>query len=164
MQLSRRLRVVLVGSSCCLLVVIYVPILLIVLSAFNPSRIPGWPVTTYSLHWFRLAFHDPFARAAFENSLSVGVLAAGLDRVLGSCLSFALSRFNFFRRNAVPLLFVLPIALPGIITGMALNSFISFSGVGFSLTTIIVGHATFCIVTVYNNVLARLRRTQASLV
>jgi putative spermidine/putrescine transport system permease protein len=73
-------------------------------------------------------------------------------------------RFRFFGREAISFVFVLPLALPGIITGMALNSFISYAGVSFSLLTIIVGHATFCIVVVYNNVLARLRRTQSSLV
>jgi putative spermidine/putrescine transport system permease protein len=84
--------------------------------------------------------------------------------LLGSMAAFAVHRHRFFGREAVSFLLVLPIALPGIITGMALNSFISFNGVSFSLMTIVVGHATFCIVTVYNNVLARLRRTQSSLV
>ena len=73
-------------------------------------------------------------------------------------------RFRFFGREAVSFLLLLPIALPGIITGMALNSFFAFGGVDFSLATIVVGHATFCIVVVYNNVLARLRRTEGSLV
>jgi putative spermidine/putrescine transport system permease protein len=84
--------------------------------------------------------------------------------VLGSMAAFAVDRFRFFGREAVSLLLVLPIALPGIITGMALNSFISFNGLNFGLLTIIIGHATFCIVVVYNNVLARLRRTQSSLI
>ena len=78
--------------------------------------------------------------------------------------AFAVHRFRFFGREAISLLLVLPIALPGIITGMALNSFITFNGVEFGLLTIVIGHATFCIVTVYNNVLARLRRTQTSLI
>ncbi len=78
--------------------------------------------------------------------------------------AFAVHRFRFFGREAISFLIVLPIALPGIITGMALNSFISFGGIEFGLLTIIVGHATFCIVVVYNNVLARLRRTSSSLV
>jgi putative spermidine/putrescine transport system permease protein len=78
--------------------------------------------------------------------------------------AFAVHRFRFFGREVVSFAIVLPIALPGIITGMALNSFFTFGGVRFSLTTIVVGHATFCIVTVYNNVLARLRRTQPSLI
>jgi putative spermidine/putrescine transport system permease protein len=77
--------------------------------------------------------------------------------------AFAVHRHRFFGREAVSFLLVLPIALPGIITGMALNSFFSVNGVNFSLMTIVIGHATFCIVTVYNNVLARLRRTQFSL-
>jgi putative spermidine/putrescine transport system permease protein len=78
--------------------------------------------------------------------------------------AFAVDRFRFFGRQAVSLVLILPIALPGIITGMALNSFISFNNLTFSLLTIVIGHATFCIVVVYNNVLARLRRTQSSLI
>ncbi len=78
--------------------------------------------------------------------------------------AFAVHRFKFFGREAVSFVILLPLALPGIITGMALNSFFTFGDVNFSLTTIVIGHATFCIVTVYNNLLARLRRTQGSLV
>ncbi len=77
--------------------------------------------------------------------------------------SFAIHRFSFFGRDSVSFVLLLPIALPGIITGMALNSFFSFAGVQFSFWTIVIGHATFCVVVVYNNVLARLRRTSASL-
>src|SRR4029077_4462141 len=93
-----------------------------------------------------------------------GLLSTAIAIVLGSMAAVAVQRFLFFGREAISFMLVLPIALPGIITGMALNSFISFNGVTFSLTTIIIGHATFCIVVVYNNVLARLRRTQSSLV
>jgi len=84
--------------------------------------------------------------------------------VLGTMASFAIHRFAFFGRDSVSFLLLLPIALPGIITGMALNSFFSFAGVSFSIWTIVIGHATFCVVVVYNNVLARLRRTSPSLV
>jgi putative spermidine/putrescine transport system permease protein len=84
--------------------------------------------------------------------------------LLGSMAAFAVHRFRFFGRETISFLLVLPLALPGIITGMALNSFFTWGSVDFSLTTIVIGHATFCIVTVYNNALARLRRTQTSLV
>jgi len=77
--------------------------------------------------------------------------------------AFAIHRFRFFGRESISFLLLLPIALPGIITGMALNSFYVFAGIGFGIWTIVIGHATFCIVVVYNNVLARLRRTQTSL-
>ena len=102
-------------------------------------------------------------RHALWLSVRAGLLATAIAILLGSTAAFAVHRFRFFGREAISFLFVLPIALPGIITGMALNSFISFSGLTFSLTTIVIGHATFCIVIVYNNVLARLRRTQSSL-
>jgi len=95
---------------------------------------------------------------------AAGLAATALALLLGSCAAFAIHRTTFFGRDAISLLFILPLALPGIITGIALNAFFSFGGITFSIWTIIVGHATFCIVVVYNNVLARLRRTQGSLV
>ena len=98
----------------------------IALNAFSASKIPGWPITNYSTHWFRLAWDDQFARDALVNSFSVGLRAAALALVLGTCVAFALSRFRFFGQNAISLLFVLPIALPGIVTGMALLSAIEY--------------------------------------
>src|SRR5439155_16638669 len=93
-----------------------------------------------------------------------GLRATGISLLLGTMAAFAIHRFRFFGRESISFLLLLPIALPGIITGMALNSFYVFAGISFSIWTIVIGHATFCIVVVYNNVLARLRRTQTSLV
>ena len=142
---------------------LFFPIVIIMLYAFNPSNVQSWPLSGLSTRWFSSTWHNAEVRQALSLSLRAGLLATGIAMLLGTMAAFAVDRFRFFGREAVSLVLVLPIALPGIITGMALNSFISFSGIGFSLTTIIVGHATFCIVVVYNNVLARLRRTQSSL-
>jgi len=95
--------------------------------------------------------------------VTVGLRAAAVALVLGSCIAFALSRFRFFGQNTVSLLFVLPIALPGIVTGLALLSTIDYLGITPSLWTVVAGHATFCIVVVFNNVVARLRRSSTSL-
>src|SRR5690242_7599440 len=141
---------------------LYLPLLVIVLQAFSASKIPGWPIGNLTTHWFRLAWNDQFARTAFENSVTVGLRAAAVALVLGSCIAFALSRFRFFGQNAVSLLFVLPIALPGIVTGMSLLSAIEYLDIKPSLWTVVAGHATFCIVVVYNNAVARLRRSSAS--
>src|SRR5204863_1205805 len=94
----------------------------------------------------------------------IGLLASAIALVLGSMAAFAIHRFRFFGRESISFLLILPIALPGIITGMALNSFYVFTGLPFSIWTIVIGHATFCVVVVYNNVLARLRRTSTSLI
>ena len=96
--------------------------------------------------------------------MKVGLISTGIALVPGSMAAFAIHRFRFFGRESVSFLLLLPIALPGIITGMALNSFYVFAKVPFSMWTIVIGHATFCVVVVYNNVLARLRRTSSSLV
>jgi putative spermidine/putrescine transport system permease protein len=148
-----------------LLIVLFLlaPILLIVLYAFNPSNVQSWPLHGLSTKWFSSTWHNQEMRQAFWLSVRAALISTGIALLLGSMAAFAVHRFRFFGREAVSFLLVLPLALPGIITGMALNSFFAFGGVNFSLTTIVIGHATFCIVTVYNNVIARLRRTQGSL-
>jgi putative spermidine/putrescine transport system permease protein len=142
---------------------LFFPIVIIILYAFNPSNVQSWPLEGLSTRWFSTTWHNAEMRQALWLSVRAGLIATAIAMTLGSMAAFAVDRFRFFGREAISLMLVLPIALPGIITGMALNSFISFNGVTFSLTTIVIGHATFCIVTVYNNVLARLRRTQSSL-
>jgi putative spermidine/putrescine transport system permease protein len=140
------------------------PIALIALYAFNPSNVQGWPLGGLSTKWFSSTLANHEMRDALWLSVRAALIATAVALLLGSLAAFAVHRFRFFGREAVSFIFILPLALPGIITGMALNSFFAFGNVNFSLTTIIIGHATFCIVIVYNNVLARLRRTQGSLV
>ena len=161
---SRTGRIAFAVWTVLILLFLFVPIALIVVYAFNASNVQSWPLPGLSTKWFSSTFHNAEMRSAFWLSIRAGLIATAIALVLGTLAAFAVHRFRFFGREAISFLLVLPIALPGIITGMALNSFISFSGVGFSVTTIIVGHATFCIVVIYNNVLARLRRTQSSLV
>jgi putative spermidine/putrescine transport system permease protein len=145
------------------LLFLFVPIALIIVYAFNPSNVQGWPPPGLSTKWFGSTWHNEEMRQALYLSLKAGLLATVIALVLGSAAAFAVHRFRFFGREAVSFLLVLPIALPGIITGMALNSFFTFAGWALSYWTIVIGHATFCVVIVYNNVLARLRRTQTSL-
>jgi putative spermidine/putrescine transport system permease protein len=161
---SRFSRVAFAVWTALIMLFLFVPIALIVVYAFNPSNVQSWPLHGLSTKWFGSTWHNAEMRHAFWLSVRAGLISTAIALLLGSMAAFAVHRFRFFGREAISFLLVLPIALPGIITGMALNSFINFSGIGFTLTTIIVGHATFCIVTVYNNVLARLRRTQSSLV
>jgi putative spermidine/putrescine transport system permease protein len=146
------------------LLFLFVPIVLILLYAFNESTIQSWPIRHFSTKWFAQAWDDPQVRDALWLSVKAGLVATGIALVLGTAAAFAVHRFRFFGRETVSFLLVLPLALPGIITGMALNAFFRNAGVTFSLWTIIVGHATFCIVVVYNNVVARLRRTPGSFV
>jgi putative spermidine/putrescine transport system permease protein len=160
---SKLSRLALAVWTVLILLFLFVPIALIIVYAFNSSNVQSWPLPGLSTKWFSSTFHNAEMRHAFWLSIRAGLIATAIALILGSMAAFAVHRFRFFGREAISFLLVLPIALPGIITGMALNSFITFSGIGFSLTTIIVGHATFCIVVIYNNVLARLRRTQASL-
>src|SRR5262244_1534453 len=145
------------------LLFLFVPIVLIVLYAFNRSNIESWPISGWSVHWFSVAWHDPQVRSAFLLSVRVGLVATALALLLGSAVAYALHKFRFFGREAISFLLVLPLALPGIITGIALNSFFSFTGVQLGTITIVIGHTTFCIVVVYNNLIARLRRVPGSL-
>jgi putative spermidine/putrescine transport system permease protein len=161
---SRTGRALLGAVTALVLAFLYVPILLIVLYAFDRANVQSWPIPGLTVRWFALTWADPQIRQALGLSVEAGLLATGIALVLGTLAAFAVHRHRFFGRETVSFLFVLPLALPGIITGMALKNFFGFTGFPFSLWSIVVGHATFCIVVVYNNVLARLRRTPNSLV
>jgi putative spermidine/putrescine transport system permease protein len=143
---------------------LFVPLVVIFLYAFNQSNVESWPISGLSTKWFASTWNDPDVRAALLLSVKTALAATALALVLGSCAAFAVHRTAFFGRDAISFLFVLPLALPGIITGIALRAFFSFNNFDLSIWTIIVGHTTFCIVVVYNNVIARLRRTQGSLI
>lgn len=141
---------------------IYLPLLIVGIYAFNPSRTAAWPPAGFTLDWFGEAFGDPTVLAAFTNSLVAGIAATLVALVLGTMAALAVQRFAFFGRETISLLLVLPIALPGVVSGIALSTTFRTLDVRFGIMTIIVGHATFCVVIVYNNVLARLRRTPRS--
>ena len=160
---SKGLRFALRIWVALVLVFLFVPIMLIVLYAFNRSNIESWPIPGLSLHWFTVAWHDDQVRSALWLSVKVGLLATAVALLLGSAVAYALHQFRFFGREAISFLLVLPLALPGIITGIALNSFFSFTGVQLGTLTIVIGHTTFCIVVVFNNLIARLRRMPGSL-
>jgi putative spermidine/putrescine transport system permease protein len=160
---SNGLRVALRVWVALVLAFLFIPIVLIVLYSFNPSNIESWPIVGFTLHWYSVAWHDPQVRSAFLLSVKVALLASGLALLLGSAVAYALHKFSFFGRGAISFLLVLPLALPGIITGVALNSFFSFTGIRLGTLTIVIGHTTFCIVVVFNNLIARLRRTPGSL-
>jgi putative spermidine/putrescine transport system permease protein len=142
---------------------LHLPIVIIVLYAFNASVVQGWPITDWTTKWFSPAIHDGEFQDALILSLKAAALATGIAMVLGTLAAFALYRASFFGRTMISFVFILPLALPGIITGMALNSYFTYWGQTFGLFTIIIGHATFCLVIVFNNVVARLRRLPSSL-
>jgi putative spermidine/putrescine transport system permease protein len=161
---SRAARVLIRAGTLVTLLFLYVPLAIVVIYAFNDSVGQAWPIPEYTTKWFGIAFREIRVRTALLHSLQVAALATAIALVLGSAGAFAVHRFRFFGRNAVSFLLVLPIALPGIVTAIALNATINTLGLSFGVLTIVIGHATFCIVVVYNNVLARLRRTPTSLV
>ena len=141
---------------------LWIPLAIMGVYAFNSSNIQSWPIPGFTTKWFSEAWNDEEVRDALWLSLRAGLFATAVALVLGTLASFGLARARFFGRDSISFLFILPIALPGIITGLALNSFFVIWGVSFSLWTIVIGHATFCVVVVYNNVIARLRRTSGS--
>jgi putative spermidine/putrescine transport system permease protein len=145
------------------LLFLWLPLALIMVYAFNKSNIQSWPIPGFTTHWFSVAYHSEDVRSALWLSVRVALLATLVAIVLGSAAAFGVARFSFFGRDVVSFVLVLPIALPGIVTGMALNSFFVAGHITVSMWTIVIGHATFCVVIVYNNALARLRRSSPNL-
>src|SRR3954464_15043966 len=164
MFLSLRTRVVLRLLMLVGLAFLYVPLGIVVLNAFNKSRTFAFPPTGYTLKGWHSAPDSSGAVDGLVNSVKAGLGATAIALVLGTMAAFAVQRYRFFGREVVSFLVVLPITLPGIVTGIALNAtFTSALGVTLGLATVIVGHATFCVVIVFNNTQARLRRVGASL-
>lgn len=158
MILSRRARWAFGTATAVGLAFIYVPLLVVLLNSFNASRTFAWPPPGLTTRWWTSALDNDGARAALVTSVQVAALATLVALVLGTLASVAVARYSFFGRDTISLLVILPIALPGIVTGIALNSvFTGFLG-GLTFATLVVGHATFCIVVVFNNAVARLRR------
>ena len=145
------------------LVVVYFPLVVVLVNSFNSSRTFSWPPTSLTTHWWSQAWASEGARSALRTSVLAGIGATAVALLLGTMAAFAVSRYRWFGREAVSFLLLLPIALPGIVTGIALNNAFRIAGAPFGLLTIIVGHSTFCVVLVYNNALARLRRLGGSL-
>jgi putative spermidine/putrescine transport system permease protein len=143
---------------------IYIPLIVLGIYAFNASNILEWPPPGLTFDWFPKAIEEEFAREAFLTSIKAGIAATAIAIVLGTLASLAVARHRFFGRETISFLVILPIALPGIVTGVALNNtFTQVFGLDLTLFTVIVGHATFCIVVIYNNVVARMRRLSTSL-
>jgi putative spermidine/putrescine transport system permease protein len=162
MRLSRGTRIALRIATAATLAFIYIPIILIVLFSFNSSRVATWPISGFTLEWWQKALSDEGIRSAIAASLVAAVGATTISLVLGTLIALAVGRYRFFGRETISLVVILPLALPGIVTGIALNNAFRTIGVELGMFTIIVGHATFCVVTIYNNALARLRRTSGS--
>jgi putative spermidine/putrescine transport system permease protein len=153
-----------VSAVSCILF-LHVPLLLIFLYAFTTEEKSfQFPPPGYTTQWFSVVWERQDIWDAIWLSVKVAAIATALALVLGTCAAAAISRFSFFGRDYISLLFILPIALPGIVTGIALRSAFGIMDIPFSTWTIVLGHTTFCMVVVYNNVLARFRRTSGSMI
>jgi putative spermidine/putrescine transport system permease protein len=164
---TRLTRILLRGGALVTLAFIYVPLFLIGLYAFNENVTQAWPIEKYSTKWFSVAYNDDAVREALKNSVLAAFGATAIALVLGTLASMGVARYRFFGREVITFAVILPIALPGIVTGLALQATIldvlGPMGLSFGLMTIIIGHATFCIVVIYNNAVARIRRTAGNL-
>ncbi len=147
------------------LLFLHLPILLIFVYAFTTEdKSYQWPPPGYTAKWLGVTWNRPDVWDALGLSVRVAAISTALALVLGTLCAAAVARTRFFGRETISLLVILPIALPGIITGIALRSAFNLADVPFSFWTIVLGHATFCVVVVYNNAVARFRRTSGSLI
>jgi putative spermidine/putrescine transport system permease protein len=146
-------------ATVAVLLFIYIPLAVVVIYAFNDRGTVSWPPSSFSLRWIDEAIQNTGLKDAFATSIAIALGAATIALVLGSFAAFAVARYRFFGRGAISFVVVFPIALPGIVTGMALSTTFATTGLPLGYLAIVIGHATFCVVLVYNNVIARLRRT-----
>ncbi|RWO22299.1 ABC transporter permease [Mesorhizobium sp.] len=152
-------------AAACGLLFLHLPILLIFVYAFTTEEKSfAWPPPGLTMQWFAVTWNRPDVWEALSLSVRVAAISTLVALVLGTLCAAAVSRTRFFGRETISLLVILPIALPGIITGIALRSAFSLAEVPFSFWTIVLGHATFCVVVVYNNAVARFRRTSGSMI
>ena len=147
------------------LLFLHLPILLIFVYAFTTEeKSYQWPPPGFTLRWLEVTWNRTDVWQALSLSVQVAAISTAIALVLGTLCAAAVSRTKFFGRETISLLVILPIALPGIITGIALRSAFNLAEIPFSTWTIVLGHATFCVVVVYNNAVARFRRTSGSLI
>ena len=147
------------------LLFLHIPLMLIFLYAFTTDEAGySFPPPGLTLKWIPRALENPDLQSALLLSLKVATLATLIALILGTLAASAVYRFNFFGKETISFMLILPLALPGIVTGIAIRSAISLTGIPFSFWTIVIGHATFCVVVVYNNVLARFRRSSNSMI
>jgi putative spermidine/putrescine transport system permease protein len=158
--MSRR---ALLAATIGTLVFMYFPLSLVIAYAFNTSGTQRWPPTGFTLDWVQQGLANRGLIDAFMTSVGAALTATLIAIVLGSLAALAVSRYKFFGRDSVSFLLVLPISLPGVVTGMALSTTFATTDLPLGFMAIVVGHATFCVVLVYNNVLARMRRVSNSL-
>ncbi|HEX9769969.1 MAG TPA: ABC transporter permease [Kiloniellales bacterium] len=147
------------------LLYLHVPMAFIILYAFSTEdKSYQFPPPDLTTRWFAIAFGRDDIWQALGLSLRIAATSTATALVLGSLAAAAMYRTRFFGKESITLLIILPIALPGIITGISLRAAYNLVDIPFSMWTIVIGHATFCVVVVYNNVLARFRRTSVSLI
>jgi putative spermidine/putrescine transport system permease protein len=167
LRLTRSARAALIGIVIFILIFMYTPLFVLILNSFNSSQISGWPIEEFSTKWWIFAKDYAPIRQALLNSVLVATGAMIIASILGTLFAFAMKGFDFFGKSTVNILIVLPIALPGIVTGVAFSNtysnFLTPAGINIGYFGMIVAHATFCVVMVFNNVFARLRRMNPSL-
>ena len=143
-------------TSALIFAFLYLPLVVVVLYSFSATKVNAWPIKGYTLDWYRELMADRDIHEAVQLSIFVGLCAAAIAVVLGTLTAFALDRYDFRAKQAIRFFVVLPIVLPGIVTGVAMLAFFTLLGWPLSRWTIIIAHATFCVTLVLNNVIARL--------
>lgn len=142
---------------------LYLPLFVVILYSFSTTRVNAWPIKGFTFDWYGELLVDSDIHESVQLSVLVGLISAAIAVVLGTLTAFALDRYKFPGKPAIRFFVVMPIVLPGIVTGVAMLSFFSMMGWPLSRWTIIIGHATFCITLILNNVVARLGQLSRSL-
>lgn len=156
-------RLALAAFTSLVLIFLYFPISLVIFYGLNTKTTPTWPPAGFTLHWIEEAIANTGLQDAMLTSIGAALAATLIAIVLGSLAAMAVARHRFFGRETISFVVIFPLALPGVVTGMALSTTFATVDFGLGFFAIVIGHATFCIVLVYNNVVARLRRVAGNL-
>jgi spermidine/putrescine transport system permease protein len=135
---------------------IYAPIAVLVAFSFGERRIPTWPLQGFTVTWYRELLGSEEIRTALRNSVVVATAATTGALLLGTPIAYAAHRFRFPGKRLLRRLVLMPLVVPGVVTGIALLTLFDFFHVTLSLGTIMVGHVTFLIAVFFTSVFARL--------
>ncbi len=142
---------------------LYLPIVVLIAYSFSEGRLMSFPIQGFTLDWYAVLWRDTDMWHSITNSAVVAIMVVPLSLFLGVLAAFALDRFEFIGKVVFERIIMLPLIIPGVITGLSILLVLKKADVPLSLFTVVLGHAVAWMPIVVTQVYARLRRFDRSL-